>query len=172
MAGSPKDLLARSGVRTGHEYQTVTLPIIRHRDDWDRLVLVPLKDGSGFLLQNTYRVQFDWDRDGRGLKYFFQVPVGFHTDLASIPPLFKPLFGTWGKHTAAAIVHDCFYSYRAGTREMADDLFEALMVADGVDRDDARTMAFAVRLGGQAAWESEDVRPAVEVLRLDGYWTN
>lgn len=150
----------------------MTLPVIRHRDDWENLLLRPVRDGSGFLLQNTYRVQFDWDHDGRELNCFFQVPVGFHTDLASIPPLFKPLFGTWGKHTAAAVVHDCFYSYRVGGKDMADDLFEALMVADGVDRADARTMAFAVRLAGQAAWDSEDNRPDVEVLRHDGYWTN
>ena len=132
----------------------------------------PIQDGSGFLMRDTYRVQFDWDHDGCQLDCFFQVPIGFHTDLASIPPLFKPLFGTWGKHTAAAVVHDCFYAYRAGTKDMADDVFDSLMVVDGVDPSDAGAMAFAVRLAGQAAWDSEDERPDVEVLRHDGYWMN
>ncbi len=146
----------------------MTIPLIRHRDDWEHLLLMPLRDGSGFMTTKAYRVQYDWgDTD-----YFFQVPAQFHTDLASIPSVFKPLFGTWGKHTAAAIVHDCFYAYQAGSKEMADDMFEALMLLDGVDTGDASTMALAVRLGGQAAWDIDDGRPDVQVISTEGYWTN
>jgi hypothetical protein len=102
--------------------------------------------------------------------FFFQVPIGFHTDLASIPPFFKPVFSTWGKHTAAAIVHDCFYSYQAG-KEMADDVFEAVMLMDGVDETAASVMAAAVRVGGSSAYNEKDVgQPDKQVISKDGYW--
>ena len=69
-------------------------------------------------------------------------------------------------------MHDCFYAYQAGSKEMADDMFEALMLLDGVDTGDASTMALAVRLGGQAAWDIDDERPDVQVIGTEGYWTN
>jgi hypothetical protein len=129
---------------------------------------MPLRDGSGFQTMKTYRVQFDWGETD----YFFQVPKGFHTDLASIPALFKPLFGTWGKHTAAAVVHDCFYNYNAGTKEMADDMFEALMVEDGVNPTEAAIMAAATRLGGNWAKQDRGINPDVCVISEEGYWVN
>ena len=126
----------------------MSLPIIRYRDDWDEIQLTPLQEGEGFKLVKSYRVQFQTDISD----WFLTVPKGYVTDLASIPGVFRAVFRTWGKHTCAAICHDVMYSYGAGTKEMADDLFEALMLYDGVEEDDATVMAAAVRLFGVGHW--------------------
>lgn len=113
-------------------------------------------------MDQDYSVSF---KDEDDVAYTLTVPVGFHTDLASIPPVFQPIFGTWGRHTAAAICHDCMYAYRVANRALADNLFESIMLADGVEPDDATVMATAVRLGGKLAWDSDDENlPDVEVF--------
>ena len=144
------------------------LPAIIHRDSWDEILLRPVEDGSGFICQKTYRLQFQLgDTD-----FFFQVPKGFHTDLASIPSLGRLIFKTWGRYTAACIVHDCFYAYRAGSRELADDIFEVMMREDGVGEEDITYLAEAVRWFGHLAWEHDDELPDIEVISEDGYWIN
>lgn len=145
----------------------MNLPIIRHRDEWEHLLMCPVPDGTGFVMKSSYRVQFDWDKMTEE-DAFLTVPVGFHTDLASVPPIVRPLFGTWGRHTAAAVCHDVLYAYGAGTKEMADDLFEALMIADGVEEGDATMMAAAVRVFGRGMFDSPAPDNKV-VLSFKGY---
>lgn len=82
-----------------------------------------------------------------------EVPVGFHTDLASIPrplTLFQP---TYGRVNRAAILHDWAYYTRGRvhpefsmTRKEADQLFYKVLVTDGVAKWRAWTMYQAVRL--------------------------
>ena len=78
------------------------------------------------------------------------VPVGFPTDLASVPKVFRSLIS---KVTGveASIVHDWLYDQRAGTRKAADDLFYA-MLKQSESRWVAWIMYRAVRLGGSGVW--------------------
>ncbi len=141
--------------------------IIRHIDPWSDIQLTPLADGSGWLTLKSFRCQFQADQD-----YFLTIPVGFKTDLASIPAMFRIMFRTWSWWTRAALVHDCLYHYGQGTKEMADDLFEAVLrldepevVEDG-HQDDVTAMATAVRLGGVGNFDN----PLIEVvLSTEGY---
>ena len=117
---------------------------------------------------NSYRVQFQ----DEGVDFFLTVPAGFVTDLASIPGILRAAFRTWGQHTVASICHDCLYSYGAGTKHQADDLFEALLMMDVVLEEghegDIVAMTSAVRLFGRGNFD--DPPPdAKEVLSTRGY---
>ncbi len=129
------------------------------RDPWDNLGLLPLKDGSGFRTLEDYQVSFTWTDDEKDYFNILTVPKGFHTDLASVPRAFRWLIRTWGPHTAAAITHDCMYSYQAGTRALADALFAAILKEDGVGRLKTMAMVTAVRTAGSLAWNSPDPHP-------------
>jgi len=73
------------------------------------------------------------------------VPVGFTTDLASIPRIFRLLFVKNGKHRPAAIVHDWLCRLDlAFPRTVADKIFHEAMRVRGVGRMQARLMYWAV----------------------------
>lgn len=67
-----------------------------------------------------------------------RVPVGFRTDLASIPPFLRPFFNRNGKSKKAAVVHDFLYSLdvdainRGLSRETCDALFYEALIECGV----------------------------------------
>jgi hypothetical protein len=81
-----------------------------------------------------------------------EVPVGFVTDLASIPRPLTILQREYGAVNRAAILHDWAYYTRGKvhpnftmTRKEADQLFYQVLVVDGVAKWRAWTMYWAVR---------------------------
>lgn len=89
------------------------------------------------------------------------VRSGFVFDFASIPRLFWPLVPPAGDghnlYGLAAVWHDWLYQHRkiggrVITRKEADVLFLDIMLYVGVAPWMARTMFFAVRVFGFAAW--------------------
>jgi len=77
------------------------------------------------------------------------VPVGFKTDLASIPrvPFLRSMFMVNGLHRAAAIIHD--YLCRLGmgfSRKTADKIFLEAMKVSKVPRLRRRLMYWAVAI--------------------------
>lgn len=104
----------------------------------------------------------DWELAQRSLIYRskvlgmdIHVPVGFKTDLASIPRLFRPFFKVNGKHRYAAVVHDFLY-YLKGvlpegielSRKKADKVFLEAMKDSGVGWFKRNSMYAAVRSFG------------------------
>lgn len=89
---------------------------------------------------------------GRSVK----VPMGFRTDLASVPQLLRSLIPQVGRHIQPAIVHDILYRHpwvREGiTRSMADQMFLDGMETVGVGWFRRWSMYSGVRAGGWAAW--------------------
>lgn len=90
------------------------------------------------------------------------LPVGFTTDLASVPWPFRWLVDTWGAHTGAALLHDWLCHLvrllrRTGlphpegqpslTRREADGLFRRTLRLGGVPAPLAWLMWLGVRLG-------------------------
>jgi hypothetical protein len=57
----------------------------------------------------------------------FTVPVGFHTDFASVPRIFFWLIPTYGAYTKAAILHDFLCNTLPISRADADGLFRRAM---------------------------------------------
>ena len=56
-----------------------------------------------------------------------EVPVGFVTDLASVPPPFRAIIKPYGRHGQAAVMHDWLYWQQSTTRDTADRTFAAIM---------------------------------------------
>lgn len=80
------------------------------------------------------------------------VPVGFVSDLASIPQLFQPLIPVNDAHCAAAVLHDYLYASKEVPRAVADAIFRQAMKDDWVPRWKRVLMWAAVRAFGSWAW--------------------
>lgn len=81
-----------------------------------------------------------------------QVPVGFHTDFASVPRPFWVLVSPFGIHGAAAIVHDYLYVNQGNwKRQEVDALFYEMLGVLGV-KWRRPLMWLGVRLGGWIGW--------------------
>lgn len=89
-------------------------------------------------------------------KFTIHVPKGFRTNLASSP---RPLWfaiSPFGKHNAAAVVHDYLYSKENNTginRTLADKIFYKIMLECGVNKIKAKLMYLAVRQFGSICWQ-------------------
>jgi len=97
-----------------------------------------------------WRVASECRYQSRQLKRLIAVPVGFETDLASVPRALWRLFPPCGPYLEAAVVHDYLYSL-GGTesdREQADAIFLEAMEALGVGPMSRRLIWAAVRVFG------------------------
>jgi len=84
-----------------------------------------------------------------------EVPVGFVTDLASIPRVFWSFLPTDGEYAFAAIIHDYLYWTQCRSRETSDNIFKFAMADLGVSNFTANIIFRAVRLGGQSGWDDD-----------------
>jgi hypothetical protein len=91
-----------------------------------------------------------------GKEKLYEVPAEFHTNLASIPRMFRVMITGHGKDRWAAALHDYLYSIRHPRKE-ADKIFREALRATGNGRIKSSTMYHAVRAGGWAAYPSEGV---------------
>lgn len=81
------------------------------------------------------------------------VPGGFETDFASVPQAFTNLFPRWADYGPASVVHDWLYWNQQTDREQADDVFLDAMLSLEVPLWKRRSLFYAVRMFGQAAWD-------------------
>jgi hypothetical protein len=133
----------------------------------------------GFTPGSTVDVRQIDDQDWkvlRALTYYastevFEVPVGEHTDFASVPRVFVWFIPRYGRYTKAAILHDylCSVCVPAGrvSRIEADGIFRQAMRELGVPFLRRWIMWAAVRLGaltnsaGREKWWTEAWRVAL-----------
>ena len=80
------------------------------------------------------------------------VPIGFKTDLASIPRFFWRVLPPVGKYDAAAVVHDYLYQNNGVTRLVADDVLREAMGVLGVPTWQVGVIYAGVRVGGWKPW--------------------
>jgi len=118
----------------------------------------------------------DTSRDGRGtwvllavLAYWserfgrFEVPVGFVTDLASVPRLPVAFFLAGGLAHAAAVLHDWLYTTHQVDRATADAILREAAQACGVAPWRAYLMWLGVRAGGASSWAAAGPAQPVDV---------
>lgn len=120
-------------------------------------------DRSQWLLDQQLIYDVGEEFSGESIK----VPVGFITDLASVPIPFRNHFPPDGPWVKAAVVHDFLYStegtgvfrgFRYIDREKpysrleADRIFYEAMLVLGVSKSTAWKMFQGVRLGGERGW--------------------
>ena len=82
------------------------------------------------------------------------VPVGFVTDLASIPPALQSIIQQNGDYLLPAVVHDYLYWKQTCTRAQADGIFLLAMIEHKVSRVHQTAIFQAVRAAGEYAWNS------------------
>lgn len=120
-----------------------------------REVLLNRKRGQDVYLVGAAKT-VHWTAAG-GLCGQVTVPVGFITDLTSVPPLFRGLVSRAGPWLEAAVVHDYLYvawqdvqgaQPRAQDRKFADDIMFAAMEAANVSTWRKWSIYAAVRLLG------------------------
>jgi len=124
--------------------------------------LVTAIDGKTFHLAEPFVVSWLWPRvipdplPAIATYRRLAIPIGFKTDLASIPQIFRSLIPQLGKHMRAAVAHDFIYSgsVRDWTRAEADRLFLDAMVACKVPGWKRWLMYLGVRVGGWIAWRN------------------
>jgi hypothetical protein len=81
------------------------------------------------------------------------VPIGFKTDLASIPRVLWNVLPPLGRYDRAAVLHDWLYRTGQGlTRSQADSVFREAMGVDGVGGLVRFTLYLGVRAGGTGVW--------------------
>jgi hypothetical protein len=83
-----------------------------------------------------------------------EVPAGFVTDFASIPRTFWSITRPDGEYAYAAIVHDYLYWTQERPREESDQIFKLVLEDLKIDPKTIAIVHAAVRLGGNAAWDS------------------
>lgn len=89
------------------------------------LTISPLTDGRSWVLRES----FSYDIGFEGSDDTVVVPVGFVTDLASIPRIFWSFLPQWGRYGNAAVIHDWLYWQQDRGRLESDRImFEAMSV--------------------------------------------
>jgi hypothetical protein len=86
-------------------------------------------------------------------KEIIDVPIGYKTDLTSVPRILWWLFPPHGKYSKAAIVHDYLYTEAIGTKKEADKIFYEAMGVLGVAKWKRVLMYLAVRIGGKGNYK-------------------
>jgi hypothetical protein len=94
------------------------------------------------------------------------VPVGFVTDFASIPPAFYQLLRPDGDYSYAAVFHDYLYWTQAVSRETADDVFRLAMMDFEIPRWQLTSIFKAVRGWGGKPWNDNARRKAAGEKRI------
>ncbi len=125
----------------------------------DVLLVSPVPDGRTWAIWKEFTYHVGELNSGETIT----VPLGFRTDFASVPSIFRFLVPRWGKYGKAAIVHDFCYWEQQYPRERADEIFREAMGVSGVARWRIFVMYRAVRLFGGRAWRGN------QKLRERGY---
>lgn len=113
--------------------------------------LVPFKDWDYFYLKGSSEV---WMPDAGSRHETVVVPVGFVTDLASVPKLFwSSGLHPEGSYAYAAVVHDYLYWTQDRPRDEADEILKLAMLDSKVDKLVLNTIYQAVHRAGRTAWE-------------------
>jgi len=94
---------------------------------------------------------------------------GFDFDGASIPQIFWSIIGSpmTGRYQRAACLHDALYASRLFDRSYCDNLFYQAMIREGVPKFKAKLIYYAVRAGGQKAYDEGSVIVYRELVQVD-----
>lgn len=82
-----------------------------------------------------------------------EIPVGFLTDLASVPRIMWSFLPPDGKYAKAAIIHDYLYDNALRTKQEADLIFLDAMTVLGVPKWKRTVMYLAVKYFGRGKYK-------------------
>ena len=118
----------------------------------ESLVVSPLPDGKTWIILS----KFGYAVGSEDSEDLIEVPIGTHTDFASIPRILWTVIPRWGKYGNAAVIHDWLYWEQSRSRKQADDIFLEGMEVLGVSAWKRYLMYWAVRFFGRWAWNAND----------------
>jgi hypothetical protein len=116
------------------------------------LYFTPFADMDHFCVLR----EFHWEHDAKlnPGTVTVEVPIGFVTDLATVPRPFWSIVAPVGKHGQAAIFHDWLYWKQCTSRPVADDTFNAIMTDIGVPAVTRLAITAAVKTFGGSYWDA------------------
>lgn len=106
----------------------------------------PFADGRNWIVKQPLKYRVGISHDS------VVVPLGFVTDLASIPPALQSIIQQNGPYLLPAVVHDYLYWMQACTRNQADRILLLAMIENDVGKFDRDAIYKAVRAAGSFAW--------------------
>jgi len=106
------------------------------------LLVSPLADSQTWGLMR----EFGYDVGAEGSQDQITVPVGFETDVESVPRSFWAILPKWGNYGNAAVIHDWLYWEQGRPRPAADAVTLEGMAVFGVSAVVRQTIYTAVRL--------------------------
>ncbi len=128
--------------------------------------VVPPSAGNLFVVHEPFRIRFRYEGETEWRNV--TVPVGFETDLASVPRIAR-MFVSKSDAIEASVVHDYLYKMRIVDRETADAIFFALMRQDSsLPAWRARVMFGAVRVFGGFVYRDPNDGEIVGQDEFDG----
>ncbi len=111
-------------------------------------LVLPFLDWDFYYLDSSLK----WAPNAAQTYGAVEVPRGFVTDLASVPPAFWGALPPTGRYAYAAVVHDYLYWEQPVDRAAADDIFRIAMQDLRVPSGTVSTLYEAVRWGGAGSW--------------------
>src|SRR5262249_36735163 len=120
----------------------------------------PFVDGRNWIVREplTYRIGISQDS--------VTVPVGFVTDLASIPPALQSFIRQNGPYLLPAVVHDYLYWKQTCTRDQADRILLLAMIEHDVPAAQLFAIYQAVHFAGMFAWADNARSRAAGLVRV------
>jgi hypothetical protein len=94
------------------------------------------------------------------------VPVGFVTDMASIPPSLQSIIQQNGRYLLPAVVHDYLYWKQTCTRAQADGIMRLAMIEQNVSIVHRAPIYDVLRLAGGFAWDGNATERKAGWLRI------
>ena len=126
----------------------------------DPVDFTPFSDGRTWIVKQPliYRVGVSKDS--------VVVPLGFVTDLASIPPVLQSIIQQNGPYLLPAVVHDYLYWQQACTRAQSDRILLLAMIEHQVGNAHRVAIYDAVRAAGRFAWADNAREHARHQIRI------
>ena len=120
----------------------------------------PFVDGRNWIVRErlTYRIGISQDS--------MTVPVGFVTDLASIPPALQSLIQQNGPYLLPAVVHDYLYWTQTCTRDQSDRILWLAMIEHAVPERQRMAIYQAVHWAGMFAWDENARNRKAGLIRI------
>ncbi len=111
----------------------------------DPLNVTEISDSVFAIVDHAFRYQSD-------LAGLLTVPIGFHTDFASVPRLGIVYAMLGDRAHEPAVVHDWLYYAGLTTREKADNVLMEAMIVLGLSFWQRYPIYWGVRMGGWKSW--------------------
>lgn len=120
----------------------------------------PFADGRHWIVRQPLVYRIGVSKDS------ITVPVGFVTDMASIPAALQSIIRQNGPYLLPAVVHDYLYWKQSCTRAQSDQIFQLAMIENKVPDVHRVAIYQAVRAAGGFAWEDNARERAMRLLRI------